>query len=79
MPKVLKKIVATTGTYKDAEGNEKKRYTQVGVLMQQDDGGFSIKLDAIPVGPSWSGWLSCYDLDSKKDAQQEDALPGVPF
>ena len=36
----LGNIVAITGTYTDRGGNEKKRYTRIGVMFQGDDGGF---------------------------------------
>lgn len=39
--------------------SDKKRYTNVGILLVKDDGGMSIKLNAVPCG-DWDGWLSCY-------------------
>lgn len=77
MSKPYKKIVASVGKYTDKEGNEKKRWQNVGTLFQGDDGNFSIKLDAVPVSPEWSGWFSCFDLDSKKKDESGDAAP--PF
>jgi hypothetical protein len=62
-------IVATTGTYKDGQGAAKKRYTTVGKLFTDDQGRQSIKLDTIPVGPDWSGWLSIYPRDNNRDSQ----------
>ena len=55
-------IVATTGTYKDRDGSEKKRYSTVGSLFQDaETGRLSIKLDTVPVSPDWSGWLACME------------------
>lgn len=56
-------IVATTGTYKNANGEEKKRYTKCGAAFTDDQGRISLKLDAFPCSPDWSGWLSLYDKD----------------
>ena len=53
-------IVATTGEYTTREGEKKKRYLTVGKEFTDDDGRRSLKLEALPVGPGWSGWLSIY-------------------
>ncbi len=66
------KVVATTGTYKGHDGNEKKRYTQCGIAFTDDQGRISIKLDAVPVTPEWSGWLSLFPMD---DDRQEARQP----
>jgi hypothetical protein len=59
-------VVATNGSYRDREGNEKKRYVTVGKVFTQDDGRMNLKLDVIPVGPDWSGWLSLYVRDEER-------------
>ncbi|TLP41069.1 hypothetical protein [Arcobacter arenosus] len=63
----VKNIVATTGTYMK-DGVEKKRYLTVGSLFIYDDGGMSIKLDAVPTG--FDGNLSVYDRDNQNNQQQ---------
>lgn len=69
MAKATNKIVATVGTYKDRQtGEEKKRYLTVGTEFTDDQGRRSLKIDAMPVSPEWSGWLSLYPLD--EDRQQ---------
>jgi hypothetical protein len=75
--KPYKKAVATIGKY-TKDGVEKKRYLQIGTLFQQDDGSLSLKLEGIPVGPEWSGWVSFYDLE-KKETKQEEVDSEVPF
>lgn len=60
-------VVATTGKYKDANGEEKKRYLNVGSAFTDEQGRISVKLDAVPVTPDWSGWLSLYPVDKKQD------------
>ena len=46
-------VLADLGSYTGKDGQEKKRWLRVGAAF--DNG--SIKLDAVPVGPGWSGWL----------------------
>ena len=70
--KPYKKAVATTGTYTDRQGNEKKRYVNVGTLFQYDDGGLTLKLDSLPVGDGWNGFISFYDIEDKR---QDDVNP----
>lgn len=66
--KQFKKVVATVGKYTDANGNEKNRYVTVGRAFIRDDKSVSIKVDAMPVGPEFSGWLNLYDLDEDRQA-----------
>lgn len=71
--KITHDIVATIGKYKDRQtGEEKKQYLTVGKCFTDDQGRQSIKLDALPVAPEWSGWLSLYPV---KERQQSDRMP----
>ena len=63
-------VVAVTGTYKDRDGNEKKRYLNVGVVFESDK-GLSMKLECVPVG-EWNGWLSLYEPKQKGDKNNDD-------
>jgi len=54
--------VITTGEYTDQQGNQKKRYMNIGTLFVYNDGGMSLKLDAVPVG---NGNISFYDKKPK--------------
>ena len=74
--KKFKKVVATVGKYTDANGQEKNRYVTVGSAFIRDDKSVSIKVDAMPVGPEFSGWLNLYDLDEdRKPAPAPAAAP----
>jgi hypothetical protein len=53
-------IVATVGSYVDSSGQDKKRYQKVGAAFTDDEGRISLKVDAVPCSPQWSGWLSLY-------------------
>lgn len=79
-----KRAVAVTGTY-EVRGETKKRYTNVGTLFQYDDGGFALKLDSVPVGDGWNGFISFYDIEDKKAEKPAggsgsfDDMGDVPF
>lgn len=60
-----KRAVAITGEYQDRQGQTKKRYTAVGTLFQYDDGGFALKLDALPAGNTWNGFISFFDIEER--------------
>lgn len=64
-------LVATVGKYTDREGNEKKRFQKCGSAFSDDQGRISLKLDAVPVGQEWSGWLSLYDVDRDRGQQSQ--------
>ena len=54
--------VATLGEYTDkATGQKVKRYLTIGVVFESDNGRLSMKLDALPVVPGWSGYISFRD------------------
>lgn len=66
--KQFKKVVASNGKYTDSQGQEKNRYITVGRAFLRDDKSVCIKLDSMPVGPEFSGWLNLYDLDEERQA-----------
>lgn len=53
--------VATIGEYTNHQGETKKRYTKIGAVFENDEGNLSLKLDSVPVGPNWTGWISFYE------------------
>lgn len=73
--KRIKKAVATVGKYTDRNGQEKNRYLTVGGMFKRDDGSVCMKLDTVPVGPDFNGWISFYDLDDQQQAQQAPQPP----
>ena len=54
-------VVATIGTYRTKAGEEKKRYLTCGTVFEGDDGRMSMKIDAIPASPEWTGWMAFYE------------------
>ena len=51
-------VVAITGKYTDATGAEKNRYQKLGVVIQTSNGGYMLKIEAIPVGWDGSAFLN---------------------
>lgn len=47
-------VKADVGEYKDAQGVMKRKYIKIGVVIDGKNGGFTLKLESIPVG--WNGW-----------------------
>lgn len=56
-------IKADAGEYKDASGNMKKKYIKIGVVIDGKNGGFTLKLESIPVG--WNGWAFLAEPENK--------------
>lgn len=69
------KLVATVGEYQDNEGNTKKRWQKCGIAFVDDEGRLSVKLEAIPCGPEFSGWLNGYDDDEPQQQQRPRQEP----
>ena len=63
-------LMASVGKY-TSNGEEKTRWQRVGAVFEKD-GRLSIKLDAIPVGNEWNGWLSCFE-PKQRDAPQQSS------
>jgi hypothetical protein len=86
MTKKIYDLVATVGEYTNkTTGEKKKRTINVGSVFQKDDSYMFIKLESIPVGPEWSGWLSCYEPKGAGDSPrgqsraQQDDNSDIPF
>lgn len=83
---VLYEVTAVTGTYTDREGNEKRRYAKLGVVIETKNGPM-LKLESIPV--TWEGIAYLNEPKPREPAKQEpsgkygkDAAPfddEVPF
>ena len=58
--------------YTDRNGQEKKRYTNIGSLLARDDGSMVLKLEAIPV--NFSGWIALYE-PKPRDGEQRETKP----
>ena len=91
MAKVVYDVVANVGEYKNNQGETKKRYLTCGKVFENDKGQLSIKMECLPIGPDWSGWLSLYvpkerepspvtqHSAAKANAFVDDDLADIPF
>jgi len=67
MAKVVKEIVAITGTYTNSKGEQKKRYQRIGSVLDTKSGQM-IKLDVIPLKEGgWDGWAYMNDPKETSD------------
>ena len=65
MAKVKYDVVAVTGTYQDpVTGQEKKKYVTCGRVIENDK-GFSLKLDVVPINSE--GWFGLYEPKKKNN------------
>ena len=77
--KKIKNISVITGTYKNRDGQEKKRNQNIGSVFVDDNDNLKIKIDSTPVmDGGWNGWANCYDLEEKTN-KQEDRHDDIPF
>lgn len=67
-------VVAITGKYTNASGEEKSRYMNIGAVIETKN-GLSLKLEAVPVG--WDGWAGLYEPkdDAQKPQRQQSSQP----
>jgi hypothetical protein len=61
---VAYEVIATTGTYTNRDGQEKKRWQKIGVVMQTAK-GLTLKMESVPVG--WDGWAPLADPRRKDE------------
>lgn len=43
----------------------KKKYHKMGTVFESDK-GLSLKIDSMPVGPDWNGWVSFYECKPRE-------------
>jgi len=78
-----KNAVVVTGKYTNNAGEEKNSYMTIGSLFEREDGSLVMKLDAVPVGSEFSGWVNFYDPkprdgQAKQEPKQEQRLADDP-
>jgi hypothetical protein len=82
---VIGDIMFPTGTYQTREGEEKTRWLKCGVLMQNTEGNYRIKLEAMPLGVEPDGaWFAVFEKERQQPAapkqqgfRQPAALDGL--
>ena len=61
-------VVASTGTYTDAEGVEKRRYMNCGVVFENEK-GLLLKLESMPIGSN--GWFYLFEPDTFEQRESQ--------
>jgi hypothetical protein len=75
-------VAAITGEYTDKEGKQRKRYVNMGIVMDTKNGGLCMKIESIPVG--WDGFAYLNEPREKqegraKEEPQFDPNEDIPF
>jgi len=66
--KKVKVLKAANGTY-EINGEEKTRWVTIGALFKNDQGKTSMKIDAMPVGGEWDGWVQMFTPEEPKSSE----------
>lgn len=58
--------VTTLGSYEDKDGNTKYNYHQVGIVIENEKGQLSLKLNSLPL-PNEKGevWVNFYPIEKE--------------
>ena len=62
--------------YTDREGNEKTRYTNLGSLLERDDGSLTLKLESLPIG--FTGWVNFYEPKAREEGGKGEGGSAAP-
>jgi hypothetical protein len=66
--------IATLGSYTDkATGKKVKRFHTCGTVFESPGGKLFMRIDALPVSPDWSGFLSFREISRSSTAEPEEA------
>jgi len=69
-------VIASGETYTNKAGEEKKRWTKIGVVMETSK-GLSLKMESVPVG--WNGWAILSEPKPKEPKGGFDDFDDTPF
>jgi hypothetical protein len=80
MAKLINEITVITGTYNNAQGQQKNRYQRIGSIIDTKNGPM-LKIDVIPLKEGgWDGWAYINEPRERDDQpQQRRALQGSGF
>lgn len=76
-------VMASTGSYTDKNGQEKKRWVKCGIVMSTKTGGLALKMETMPVGGD--GWFSLFEPKPRDEAPRKqtasvaDMDSDIPF
>lgn len=83
--RVTKKLMVSTGEYTNRDGEKKKQWCQVGIMMQDEDDPDRISLKFVmplPMTDSNEGyaecWVNAYPLDDNNNSNQSTQSSSEP-
>ena len=75
MAKLINEITVITGTYTNAQGQQKNRYQRVGSIIDTKNGPM-LKIDVIPLKEGgWDGWAYINEPRERDDQPQQRRAP----
>jgi hypothetical protein len=80
MSSLLYKVSHANGTYTDANGEEKTRWNDVGVVFKSDKGAVTMKLEYVPTKRNDQGdlWLNLFVPRKKEQPAQQGGFRDSP-
>ncbi|HZF30552.1 MAG TPA: hypothetical protein VE907_15655 [Gammaproteobacteria bacterium] len=70
-------LLATVGEYSTDEGPVKRRIPVGAIFRDESTGAMSVRLEAVPVTPAWSGWLAVELVTDDDAAASSSRRPRV--
>lgn len=64
--------------YKTFDGTQKTYWSQHGSMWIDDNGSITIKIDSIPVGEKWIGYMKAFPTKPREQQQQKTNYEGLP-
>jgi hypothetical protein len=75
MAKLINEITVITGTYNNAQGQQKNRYQRIGSIIETKNGPM-LKIDVIPLKEGgWDGWAYINEPRERDDQPQQRRAP----
>lgn len=64
--------------YKTSDGTQKTYWSQHGSMWIDDNGSITIKIDSIPVGEKWTGYMKAFPTKPREQQPQKTNYEGLP-
>jgi hypothetical protein len=75
MAKLINEISVITGTYNNAQGQQKNRYQRIGSIIDTKNGPM-LKIDVIPLKEGgWDGWAYINEPRERDEQPQQRRAP----
>ena len=75
MAKLINEITVITGTYNNAQGQQKNRYQRIGSIIDTKNGPM-LKIDVIPLKEGgWDGWAYINEPRERDEQPQQRRAP----